>query len=88
MLHSLQPGHYLSHLISHKGVGSLLSYLKGQGWVNSLVSGQKPGAKGFAFFVVNVDLTEKGIECVEDIVFSIFQVNNIASEVSYKDIDI
>lgn len=71
------PGHYLGHLIGHEGPGSLLSYLKGQGWVNSLVGGQKSGAKGFAFFVVNVDLTEEGIEHVEDIVSAVFQYLNL-----------
>lgn len=30
------------------------------GWVNTLVGGQKHGAKGFGFFIINVDLTEEG----------------------------
>ncbi|RXG67447.1 Insulin-degrading enzyme [Armadillidium vulgare] len=67
------PGHYLGHLIGHEGPGSLLSFLKAQGWVNSIVAGQKSGGNGFAFFVVNVDLTEEGIKHVDDIVQSIFQ---------------
>ncbi|XP_076044547.1 insulin degrading metalloproteinase isoform X2 [Oratosquilla oratoria] len=71
------PGHYLGHLIGHEGPGSLLSYLKAQGWVNSLVGGQKTGAKGFSFFVVNVDLTEEGIEHVESIVTAVFQYFNM-----------
>lgn len=34
------------------------------GWVNTLVGGQKEGAKGFMFFIINVDLTEEGLcEC-------------------------
>ena len=31
------------------------------GWVNQLVGGQKYGARGFMFFIVNVDLTEDGL---------------------------
>ncbi len=31
------------------------------GWVNTLVGGQKGGAKGFMFFTVTVDLSEEGI---------------------------
>ena len=31
------------------------------GWVNTLVGGEKHGANGFMFFIVNVDLTEEGI---------------------------
>ena len=31
------------------------------GWVTQLVGGEKAGAKGFQFFNINVDLSEKGI---------------------------
>lgn len=31
------------------------------GWVNTLVGGQKEGARGFMFFIINVDLTEEGL---------------------------
>merc|ERR1719228_268393 len=67
------PGSYLGHLIGHEGPGSLLSELKSRGWVNTLVGGQKSGSKGFGFFVVNVDLTEEGIDHVDDIVQLVFQ---------------
>ncbi|XP_077468560.1 insulin-degrading enzyme isoform X3 [Stigmatopora argus] len=67
------PGHYLGHLIGHEGPGSLLSELKCRGWVNTLVGGQKEGAKGFMFFIINVDLTEEGLLHVEDIIFHMFQ---------------
>jgi len=67
------PGSYLGHLIGHEGPGSLLSELKNRGWVNTLVGGQKSGSKGFGFFVVNVDLTEEGIDHVDDIVQLVFQ---------------
>lgn len=74
------PGHYLGHLIGHEGAGSLLSHLKAQGWVNSLVGGQKYGARGFSFFSVNVDLTEDGINHIEDITNSVFQYLNMLKE--------
>ncbi|XP_013403642.1 insulin-degrading enzyme [Lingula anatina] len=67
------PGHYLGHLIGHEGPGSLLSELKAKGWVNTLVGGQSGGAKGFMFFHVSVDLTEEGIEHVDDIITLVFQ---------------
>ena len=31
------------------------------GWVNTLMGGQQQGARGFMFFIVNVDLTEEGL---------------------------
>lgn len=37
----------------------LISFVSG--WVNTLVGGQKEGAKGFMFFIINVDLTEEGL---------------------------
>uniref|UniRef100_A0A4X2LTN1 Insulin degrading enzyme n=1 Tax=Vombatus ursinus TaxID=29139 RepID=A0A4X2LTN1_VOMUR len=67
------PGHYLGHLIGHEGPGSLLSELKSKGWVNTLVGGQKEGARGFMFFIINVDLTEEGLLHVEDIILHMFQ---------------
>ncbi|CAL1267103.1 unnamed protein product [Larinioides sclopetarius] len=67
------PGSYLGHLIGHEGPGSLLSELKSLGWVNSLAAGVKPGCKGFAFFIVDLILTEEGLEHTDDIVTLLFQ---------------
>ncbi|XP_026333644.1 insulin-degrading enzyme, partial [Hyposmocoma kahamanoa] len=67
------PGHYLSHLLGHEGPGSLLSALKARGWCNSLVGGSRIGARGFAFFGVQVDLTEQGIEHIDDIIQLVFE---------------
>ncbi|XP_076308150.1 insulin-degrading enzyme-like isoform X2 [Tachypleus tridentatus] len=74
-------GSYLGHLIGHEGPGSLLSELKARGWVNSLVGGYKSGVKGFAFFIVSVELTEEGIEHTDDIVTLIFQYINMLEKV-------
>ncbi|KAJ2938650.1 hypothetical protein O0L34_g11978 [Tuta absoluta] len=67
------PGHYLSHLLGHEGPGSLLSELKARGWCNSLVGGTRIGGRGFGFFGVQVDLTEKGLEHIDDIIELVFQ---------------
>ncbi|KAL5021570.1 hypothetical protein ScPMuIL_000725 [Solemya velum] len=79
------PGHYLGHLIGHEGQGSLLSELKNRGWVNTLIGGQKHGAKGFMFFVVNVDLSEDGLEHVDDIVTLMYQYINMLREKGIQD---
>lgn len=71
------PVSYLSHLLGHEGEGSLLSYLKAKGWSNSLVSGGKPGARGFNFFNVCVDLTEEGLDHIDDIITLVFQYINM-----------
>ena len=67
-----KPVSYLSHLIGHEGKGSLLSELKALGYVNNLCSGLKSGAKGFDFFIVDVDLTETGIENTDSIIVLVF----------------
>ena len=51
---------YVAHLIGHEGKGSLLSLLRDRGWCSTLNAGPSLGAKGFMFFMVNVDLTEDG----------------------------
>lgn len=63
-----KPCHYVSHLIGHEGPGSILSELKSKGWVNSLLAGPSGGSKGFDFFMIQVDLTDKGINHVDDII--------------------
>ncbi|XP_048003633.1 insulin-degrading enzyme isoform X2 [Leguminivora glycinivorella] len=75
------PGHYLSHLLGHEGPGSLLSELKARGWCNSLVGGTRIGARGFGFFGVQVDLTEEGVEHIDDIVALVFQYIAMLREV-------
>jgi len=75
-----QPERYISDLIGHEGPGSLLSELKNRGWVNSLMAGVSSGAKGFSFFVINVDLTEDGMLHTDDIVTLMFQYLNMLRE--------
>ncbi|CAL7937409.1 unnamed protein product [Xylocopa violacea] len=71
------PARYVAHLLGHEGEGSLLSSLKAKGWCNSLGAGKRLGARGFSFFVVFVDLTEEGIQHIDDIVLLTFQYINM-----------
>ncbi|VDO93362.1 unnamed protein product [Soboliphyme baturini] len=79
------PGHYISHLLGHEGAGSLLSELKRRGWVNSLVAGPKTAARGFGFFSVDVELTEDGLENVENIVMLLFQYIKMMKNIGPKE---
>lgn len=74
------PSIYISHLVGHEGPGGLLSALKAKGWCNNLVAGSRTGAKGFAFFNINVDLTEEGMEKIDEIVTLVFQYLNLLRE--------
>lgn len=60
--------------MGHEGPGSILSVLKARGWSNSLVAGHRPSPRGIGFFAVAVDLTEEGMDHVDEIVELVFQV--------------
>lgn len=60
--------------MGHEGPGSILSVLKSRSWSNSLVAGSRPSPRGFGFFGVAVDLTEEGLDHINEIVELIFQV--------------
>ncbi|CAG8531276.1 2424_t:CDS:10 [Paraglomus occultum] len=68
-----KPAHYLSHLIAHKGKGSILSLLKKAGLVDDIDVGAYAVAIGSGFFRIEVDLTEKGLKQYEEVVKVIFQ---------------
>ncbi|XP_028137935.1 insulin-degrading enzyme isoform X1 [Diabrotica virgifera virgifera] len=71
------PSHYISHLMGHEGPGSILSVLKARGWSNNLVAGSKPAPRGIGFFAVAVDLTEEGMDHIDEIIELVFQYLNM-----------
>ncbi|XP_065350636.1 insulin-degrading enzyme-like [Cloeon dipterum] len=79
------PNRYLSRLIGHESSGSLLSALKKRGWSSHLNAGCRSVARDISFFAVNVDLTEKGLENVDNIVDLIFQYINLLRQEDPKE---
>ena len=67
-----KPEFYASHLIGHEGPGSLLSYLKRQGWANSMGAGSEAELSDFETFQVVVDLTSKGLANLDNVVEAVF----------------
>ncbi len=63
-----KPLTFISHLLGNENSGSLLSYLKNKSWADHLSSGG--GISGFNFkeFAIHIQLTEPGIEHIDDIV--------------------
>eukprot|EP00536_Pseudo-nitzschia_multiseries_P003629 jgi/Psemu1/186282/e_gw1.57.67.1 len=68
---------YVSHIIGHEGPGSLLSYLKGKGWVNSLSAGGGEALSDFETFDITATLTKSGLEKVDQVVESIYSTINM-----------
>ncbi|CAH0482814.1 unnamed protein product [Peronospora belbahrii] len=68
-----KPTKILSHLMGHEGPGSILSYLKTQKWANGLSAGLFRDDEDWGLFCVKVDVTDAGIEHVNDVVEVVFQ---------------
>lgn len=67
-----QPLGFISYHIGHEGPGSIMSYLKKKGWVNSLSAGASGGATGFELFKITLDLTADGLGNYKQVVQIIF----------------
>ncbi|PRQ44705.1 putative insulysin [Rosa chinensis] len=67
------PCRYLGHLIGHEGEGSLYYILKTLGWATGLSAGESDSTLDFAFFKVDIDLTDAGHEHMQDIVGLLFK---------------
>ncbi|KAJ9094236.1 hypothetical protein QFC21_006062 [Naganishia friedmannii] len=72
-LYATKPGNYLAHFLGHEGPGSVLSYLKRHGWVNSLRAGFQSGSVGFDLFKVTLDLTAEGLVHYKDVAMTIYK---------------
>lgn len=70
---SIKPGHFVASLLGHEGEGSLLSYLKEQGWANSLEAWCDSNTKGFSFFQISLELSKAGELVIPEILDSIYQ---------------
>ncbi|RMX66733.1 hypothetical protein DD238_003016 [Peronospora effusa] len=68
-----KPTKILSHLIGHEGPGSILSYLKTQKWANGLSAGLFRDNEDWGLFCVKIDVTDAGIEHVNNVVEVVFQ---------------
>jgi len=68
-----KPLQYFSHLFGHEGENSLLSYLKEEGLAMALSSGSDHEMSVFSSFTVDITLTKKGLENVNDVIAAVFK---------------
>jgi len=77
-----KPVYYLGNILGHEGEGSLLSYLKRQGWAEGLGAGLGVSYQKGATFNVSILLTEAGLENVDAVTVALFQtINRIRASV-------
>src|SRR5690606_39448878 len=65
--------YYLSHLIGHEGEGSLLSWLKQQGWVNSLAAGMALDNQEESALSISMSLTQEGLKQYPQVIRATFE---------------
>ncbi|PHH91307.1 hypothetical protein CDD83_1011 [Cordyceps sp. RAO-2017] len=76
-----QPSRYIGHLIGHEGPGSIMSYVKSKGWVNSLSACAYPVCPGTpGIFDVQIRLTEEGLKNYPEIAKIFFQYVSLLRE--------
>ena len=75
-----KPAYYLTHLIGHEGPNSLLSYLKNKGWANGVSASTDADLSDFYTFEVAVQLTNKGLKSINDVVEAVFSYIKMMKE--------
>ena len=79
-LYQKKPMRYLSHLIGHEAKGSILALLRDKGWANDLSSGESRSNSDWSSFTINIDLTDEGLERVDDVVEIVFAYISLLRE--------
>jgi len=67
-MYESKPGRQLGFILGHEGKGSLLSYLKDNGWALSLSAGAGSDTKEYGWVNIRIGLTPSGQDHYKDIV--------------------
>ena len=67
-----KPTQYIGHLLGHEGEGSLLAWLKQQGWAEGLSAGVGSHINNNSTLQINISLTEAGLNHIDDISAQLF----------------
>ncbi|XP_050459635.1 insulin-degrading enzyme-like isoform X2 [Cataglyphis hispanica] len=74
------PVRFLIYLFECDGKGSFISVLKDKDWGNSIEAGTLYTSLQYSFIIVAVDLTDEGLEHIDDIMALFFQYVKILKE--------
>ncbi|KAJ2771086.1 metalloprotease [Coemansia nantahalensis] len=70
-MYRADPRHYVMSLLSRDGPGSLLAFLKAQGWATS-IHGHSGDSEGFSILPVDLTLTPTGLARYTDVLRALF----------------
>lgn len=68
-----KPDLLISHCVGHEGPGSILALLKSKSWAVGLMSGSSIQSSGFSLFEIMVELSEEGLQNVNEVVTICYQ---------------
>jgi insulysin len=80
-----QPLKYLSHLFGHEGENSLLSYLMKEGLALGLSSYPDHELYCISTFSIDITLTKKGLQHIEQVVAAVFRYAQIIRDAGVQD---
>ncbi|MCL1065217.1 insulinase family protein [Shewanella olleyana] len=75
-----KPLTFISHLLGNESPGSLLSYLKEQGFANNLSAGGGVNGYNFKDYSISIQLTEKGLQQLDTIIECTFEYIQLIRE--------
>ena len=64
---------FIAHLFGYEGPNSLCSMLRAEGWITNLSAGGGASGSNFKDFNINIQLTAKGHEYVNDVIHACFR---------------
>ena len=70
----------VSHLFGYEGEGSLLRYWKTQKWATQVIAGPGLKGSGFSDFNLYIELSDSGLDHVDDIINSVFYYAQLIKE--------
>jgi len=80
-----KPIHYLSNLLGHEGQGSLLSFLKSQGWADSLSAGMGFESNQQGALQIRIGLTEQGLKNTDAVTNALFKSIELIKQQGIKE---
>jgi insulysin len=73
----MKHAEYVAHLLGHEGPGSLLSYLKREGWAYGMAAAPNYEFEEFELFEITIELTTNGLLASTDITEAVFSYLNM-----------
>ncbi len=80
-----KPAELLSQLIGYEGAGSLLAYLKKQGWAIGLGAFPYERTTGYGSFILSIELTPQGLQQKQEVLAALFAHVRMLREAPYPE---